>query len=365
MKVLVTGGAGFIGKEVVYELCSHGHEVRVLDSLVEQVHGGETPRFHDSGVQLKVADVRDPYAVRNSLAGMDAVVHLAARVGVGQSMYEFCEYLDANVRGTSVLLDACVAHGDLQRLIVASSMSIYGEGPRDKDNTPLPTSENWPPHISSPYALSKYDQERLTMMIGTNYNIATTALRFFNVYGPGQALSNPYTGALAIFAAQLLNGQAPYVYEDGSQLRDFVYVTDVARAVRAALEHDTAIWRTVNVGTGMGYAIAYLAERLAKSLGSGLEPFLSGVYRAGDIQHCYADVTLAGNVLDWRANVSLERGLEMYVGWLVDQIADDRTLTAIAELQQRGLVRKGDRSPQTIRELWDRPDAVPRGVRPA
>src|SRR5512147_1933678 len=259
-QMLITGGAGFIGSHLADALLARGHRVRALDNLAEQVHGAGQPRpaYLDPAVELIVGDVRDPAAVRRALNGVDAVFHLAAAVGVGQSMYEIAHYTDVNNRGTAVLLEALIDR-PVQRLVVASSMSLYGEGLyRDADErlvsgaerplahlraaqwepmdaagrplTPVPTPETKPPSLASVYALSKFDQERLCLMIGRAYDIPTVALRFFNVFGPRQALSNPYTGVLAIFAARLLNDHRPAVFEDGRQRRDFVSVRDVARA---------------------------------------------------------------------------------------------------------------------------------------
>ncbi len=264
--VLVTGGAGFIGSHVAEELLQHGYRVRVLDNLSVQVHGveRETPTYLNPDVELIVDDIRNPDAVRRALKGIDAVYHFVAMVGVGQSMYELVRYTDVNNVGTAVLLEALIER-PVERLVVASSMSIYGEGlyesadgtiHSDVERTldqlksnhwemrsrtgeplkPVPTPEWKTPSLASVYALSKYDQERMCMMVGRAYGIPSVALRFFNAYGPNQALSNPYTGVLAIFASRLLNGKPPILFEDGNQLRDFVSVYDVARACRLALE---------------------------------------------------------------------------------------------------------------------------------
>ena len=264
-RVLITGGAGFIGSHVARALLERGDRIRVLDNLTPQVHpGSERPEYLDTDVELVVGDVRDAHAVRRALLDVDSVIHLAARVGVGQSMYEIAEYVAVNSQGTAVLLQALLDH-PVRRLLVASSMSIYGEGlyldesgspaaacertredlaarrwePRAADGrplTPVPTPEDKPPVLSSIYALNKYEQERSALIFGRAYGIPTAALRFFNVYGPDQALSNPYTGVLAIFASRLLNEKSPMIFEDGRQRRDFVSVDDVARACTLALE---------------------------------------------------------------------------------------------------------------------------------
>jgi dTDP-L-rhamnose 4-epimerase len=336
--------------------------VRALDPLVAQVHlGGDRPDYLDGEVELVVADVRERAALDRALEGMEAVVHLAARVGVGQSMYELAEYAAANTAGTGVLLEALVDRG-IRRLVVASSMSIYGEGLyRGPDGSfvldaartreqlargrwepapglePLPTPEWKPPSLASVYALTKHDQERLCLIWGEAYGVPTTALRVFNVYGPRQALSNPYTGVLAIFASRLLNGRPPLVYEDGEQRRDFVSVYDVARAFRLALESGGAVGQAVNVGSGRSVSVLEIARLLGDALDVDLEPAVTSKARAGDIRHCFADVSLARELLGFAPEVELESGIRELVGWLEGQVAEDRFDTASDELQRRGL----------------------------
>jgi dTDP-L-rhamnose 4-epimerase len=361
--ILVTGGAGFIGSHLADELLEQGHRVRILDSLVDQVHGGaEWPEYLSECVELIVGDVRDRSLVREALDGADAVVHLAARVGVGQSMYEIAEYVSANTQGTAVLLEALLDR-PVRKLVVASSMSIYGEGlyepvpaaerrradlearrwdPLGADGetlTPLPTSEAKECSNSSVYALTKYDQERLCLVFGAAYDVPVVALRFFNVYGPRQALSNPYTGVLAIFASRLLNGNAPLVYEDGGQRRDFVNVKDAARACALALERDGADGLPVNIGSGRSVTVDEIARELSAVLGSDIEPQVTGKYRAGDIRHCFADISRARQRLGFDPQVSLEDGMCELAGWLQTQTAADRVDAATAELVERGLAR--------------------------
>jgi dTDP-L-rhamnose 4-epimerase len=340
-QVLITGGAGFIGSHLGDELLRAGYRVRALDSLVEQVHGGEPqrPDYLSDEIELIPGDVRSPEVVRGALEGVDAVFHLAARVGVGQSMYEPAEYAAANTAGTAVLLEALLEHA-VRKLVVASSMSVYGEGayeparaaartreqlergeweprgPNGEELRPVPTPESKEPSLASVYALTKYDQERMCLLYGTAYDVPAVALRLFNVYGPRQALSNPYTGVLAIFASRLLNDRPPLVYEDGAQRRDFVAVTDVARACRLALERNGADGRAVNVGSGSSASVLEIAERLARVLGKELEPEVPGKFRAGDIRHCFADVTLARETLGFEAEIPLEQGLADLAGWL-------------------------------------------------
>jgi dTDP-L-rhamnose 4-epimerase len=361
--ILVTGGAGFIGSHLVDELLEHEYDVRVLDSLVGQVHGGaKRPAYLNRHADLRIGDVRDPDALRGALEGIDAVAHLAARVGVGQSMYEITEYVGANSHGTAVLLQELLDR-PVQKMVVASSMSIYGEGStapveaveRRREDlearrfepvgaggerlTPLPTPETKRATNSSVYALSKYDQERLCLIFGEAYSVPAVALRFFNVYGPRQALSNPYTGVLAIFAARLLNGRPPLVFEDGGQRRDFVNIADVARACRLALESDGAAGRAVNVGSGTSVTVNEIAAKLASVLDVELEPELTGRFRAGDIRHCFADVALARDLLGYSPEVALEDGMAELADWLVTQQAEDRVEHATQELLARGLAR--------------------------
>jgi dTDP-L-rhamnose 4-epimerase len=367
-RVLITGGAGFLGSHLADELLDNGYHVRALDSLASQVHGEHAPRpdYLDPEVELIVGDMRDPDAVRQALKGVDAVYHFAAIVGVGQSMYQVRHYTDANNVGTAVLLEALIQQ-PVERLIVASSMSIYGEGLyrtpngtirtvgersmeqlrradwdwRDSDGsplTPVPTPETKLPALASVYALSKFDQERLCLMIGRAYNIPTVALRFFNAYGPRQALSNPYTGVLAIFASRLLNGNGPRIFEDGYQQRDFVSVYDVARACRLALEVPAAAGEAFNIASGHVYTIRKIAERMATVLGKkNVHPEITGQYRVGDIRHCFADISKARAILGFEPRVSLEEGLSELAAWLEGQAAVDRVAQAAAELAERGL----------------------------
>jgi dTDP-L-rhamnose 4-epimerase len=368
-RILLTGGAGFIGSYVADELLAHGYTVRILDSLIAQVHGPERrrPSYLSRHVELIEGDVRDPAAVARALRGVDAVYHLAARVGVGQSMYELAEYTTVNNFGTAVLLEGLIAH-PVQRLIVASSMSIYGEGlyrdrherlyehvqrrpeqlaradwePRDSEGSelvPVATPESKAPSLASVYALSKYDQERMCLMVGSAYQIPTVALRFFNVYGPRQALSNPYTGVLAIFAARYLNHKPPLIFEDGRQRRDFVHVRDVAAACLLALEVPGAAGGVFNIASGEPRTIREIADRTAVALGSQLEPQLTGQYRVGDIRHCLADLSLARRVLGFSPRVDFTTGLAELADWLATQTAIDQVDHMRGQLIERGLAR--------------------------
>jgi dTDP-L-rhamnose 4-epimerase len=369
-RILITGGAGFIGSHVADELLRHDYRVRVLDNLAPQVHGDSSgrPDYLSDDVEFVGGDVRDADAVARALVGVDAVYHFAAAVGVGQSMYEIAHYTSLNNLGTAVLLEAIIANRErVRRLVVASSMSIYGEGLYQdadgkiarglertleqlknhewevRDNrheilTPAPTPESKQPSLNSVYALGKYDQERMCLMVGRAYGVATVALRFFNVFGTRQALSNPYTGVLAIFASRLLNDRRPVIFEDGNQQRDFVSVYDVARACRLALEVPDAAGRVFNVASGTPHTVREIAQKVARAVGKPhIEPEISGRYRVGDIRHCLADIRLARRLLGYEPRVSLDDGLVELAQWLEGQIADDRVDAARAELDRRGL----------------------------
>jgi dTDP-L-rhamnose 4-epimerase len=369
MKTLVTGGAGFIGSHLVRSLVERGDEVVVLDSLEPQVHGG-TPPDLPASVELIVGDVGDADAADRALSGVDRVVHLAAAVGVGQSMYEIARYTERNTMATARFLERVVAQRPLPlRLVVASSMSIYGEGeyaceehgrvapgPRPEEQLlarswelscelcgrelePVGTSESKALIPTSIYAITKRDHEELCLVTGAAYGIPTVALRFFNVYGPGQALSNPYTGVAAIFASRLLNRRPPIVFEDGEQSRDFIHVSDIVRGILLALESDRASGHAMNLGTGAPTTVAQVARVIADGLGLDTEPELNEQYRAGDIRHCRADVARARELLGFEAQVPFAEGMRDLLGWLQDQHAVDRVDDATDELAARGLTK--------------------------
>ncbi len=366
-RVLITGGAGFIGSHLADELIEQGYKVRALDNLSEQVHGSPAarPDYLHPEVELIVGDVRDEIAVLEALQDVDAVFHFAAMVGVGQSMYQVREYTEVNNVGTAVLLEALVEK-PVEKLVIASSMSIYGEGMYSDDSgklfhdcgrelndlrnqkwemhaedgrpySPLATPENKRPSLSSVYALSKFDQENLGLIMGKAYGIPTTALRFFNVYGTRQSLSNPYTGVLAIFASRLLNNNPPLIFEDGMQKRDFVHVKDVARACRLALETSKSDNEVFNIGSGYHYTIHEIAEKLAKVMGKDIPAELTSKYRLGDIRHCFADLSKAKEILGYEPQVDFEDGLYELAQWLEGQIAVDSVNQATEELESRGL----------------------------
>jgi dTDP-L-rhamnose 4-epimerase len=372
LNILVTGGAGFIGSHLVDGLLTQGHRVRVLDALVPQVHGDVAqPLYLNKRAEFIRADVCDRAAIEQALEGIDVVYHEAAEVGVGQSMYEIERYVRANDLGTAVLLEAILERrSHIQKLIVASSMSIYGEGAyrcekcetvvspqlrptsqlleRDwelkcpacaSEVFPVPTTEEKPLFPTSVYAVTKQDQEQFCLSVGRSYGIPTVALRYFNVYGTRQALSNPYTGVCAIFSARLLNGNAPMIFEDGEQTRDFVHVSDIVQANLLALATDRADYQALNVGTGRATSVKQVSRMLARGLGKDLEPQIVGKYREGDIRHCVADISKAKNLLGYEPKVSLENGVPELLKWVEAQSASDRVASATAELESRQLVR--------------------------
>lgn len=367
-QVLLTGGAGFIGSFVADELLAHGYRIRAIDCLAPQVHGdvGRPPEYLDERVDLRIGDIRNAEFVRDCLQDVTSVVHLAAAVGVGQSMYQIEKYTSANNLGTAVLLEA-LTDFRVERLVVASSMSLYGEGrykstegevfdavrrdtaalkqgewePRAPDGRrlhPVPTPEEKPAVLTSVYALSKYDQEQLSLIAGRAYDIPTVALRLFNVYGPRQSLNNPYTGVIAIFASRLLNDRSPLIYEDGEQRRDFVNVRDVATAFRLALEADDVRDEIINIGSGESRSVRQVAGTLAAVLErETIEPDITGRGRVGDVRHCFADISRARELLGYEPSVSFEEGVDELASWLSGRHAADRINRADSELSERGL----------------------------
>jgi dTDP-L-rhamnose 4-epimerase len=349
-RVLITGGAGFIGSHLADRLLEKGYAVRVLDNLVPRVHRADRtrPSYLDRSVELVVADVRDREAVDAALDDVAAVYHFAAAVGVGQSMYKMAECTAVNVLGTATLIEALLKR-PIERLIVASSMTVYGEGLYDgpappgngsasRAATPLPTPETERPCLESVYAVSKYDQERLCMLAHKAYGLPSVALRFFNVYGPRQAFCNPYTGVLAIFASRMMNDQPPLVYEDGLQMRDFVSVHDAVRACVLALEKPDAVGKVINIGSGQARDILEVAIAMSQAMGKDhLFPEIAGKYRAGGAKHCFADISLARKVLGFEPKVLFADGLAELTRWLDRQSAGDRALDARAELKEREL----------------------------
>ncbi|HZV01893.1 MAG TPA: NAD-dependent epimerase/dehydratase family protein [Planctomycetota bacterium] len=366
MKVLVTGGAGFIGSHTVDRLVALGHDVVSLDVLEPRVHGGHSPRWLNEGCRYLQGDVCDPVAVEKALEDRTHVLHLAAAVGLGQSMVEIARFTEVNAVGTAVLLEAIAARKDkIERLAVASSMSVYGEGlyfcascgPVDRGVLHVPTNKSFEPPCpycespleplptpeekilepSSIYALGKQFQEISCLTVGASYGIPTLALRYFNVYGPRQALSNPYTGVAAIFCARILNGKRPFIYEDGEQRRDFVHVSDVAEANVLALGAPPEITGAVNVASGESRSVLDVARALIERLRPSLEPVVSHERRKGDTRHCFADTELARARLGFTARARFEDKIDELVRAVQGESAEDRFDAHRAELAARGL----------------------------
>ncbi len=372
-KILVTGGAGFIGSHLVDLLLDEGYEVRVLDSLDIQVHGDtdRPPDYLSPDAEFLQGDIRDTDALARSLEGIDAVVHLAAAVGVAQSQYEIHRYVQVNDSGTAALLEAVTRRRDrIHKVVVASSMSVYGEGRYQCPNCgpvavrarsaeqlaghewelkcpncgaelkSAPTDEDKPLFCESVYALTKKVTEELALIVGEAYDIPTAALRFFNTYGPRQALSNPYTGLLAIAASRMLSGKPVLIFEDGKQSRDFIHVRDVARACLAALRWQGSGTMVANIGTGLQSTVLDVVSALKNGLGFKGEPEIKDRFRSGDIRHCYADTRRAREILGFKSEVSLAQGISEFLGWAKNEKAvKDMVEKAVDELEQKGLVK--------------------------
>jgi dTDP-L-rhamnose 4-epimerase len=367
-RVLITGGAGFVGSHLADGLLRHGDAVRVYDNLAPQVHVGGMPTYLSSEVEFIRGDMQDFEKLREAVRNVDVIFHLAAAVGVGQSMYEIAHYMTVNTQGTANLLQVVLdTKCNLEKLVVASSMSIYGEGkyvcvqcgdiappPRSPEQlkrkrwetacpfcgqvlTPAATSESKPLQCTSIYALSKKDQEEMCLLFGRTYDLPVVALRYFNIYGERQALSNPYTGVAAIFASRLLNRHAPLIFEDGRQMRDFVSVHDVVEANLLAMERPHADGMALNVGSGEPISIRDVASALGRALGVELPAEVTGRYRAGDIRHCFADISAARETLGYRPQVRFTEGISELVAWLRSQYAEDKAAQAVEELNAYGL----------------------------
>lgn len=367
MKILVTGGMGFVGSHLVDALVKEGHSVVVFDNLDEQVHQGRKPDYLNKEVRYIIGDMRNRNALGKALIGCEVVFHEAASVGVGQSMYRIAHYIDNNDLGTANLLDILVNEKNkIKKLVVASSMSIYGEGsykcpkcgsfvPRLrseeqlKENDwemhcqickgiaqPVATKEDKSLDSTSVYAFSKRHQEELCLLIGRTYNIPTVALRYFNIYGPRQALSNPYTGVCAIFSARIKNDHSPIIYEDGLQTRDFIHVSDIVAANIIVMKDSRADHRSFNVGCGKPMSILRVAQTLSGLHGKKIEPEVVKKYRKGDIRHCFADISSIGE-LGFRPRVNFEEGMFELVDWSKTIRAKDNIEKANKELEKKGL----------------------------
>ena len=369
-RILVTGGAGFIGSFVCERLSALGFTVRALDNLDPQVHEPGRQPCLPPGVEFLQADVRDPEVCARALDDVDVVIHAAAAVGIAQSLYRVRHYVNVNAVGTATLLEALIAQRPMPKLVVLASMTGYGEGlyQRRSDGCVLRVAlrtekdisrfgwepvcpETFEPLVSyatpegadllcrNVYALSKRYQEELSLALASTYGFSVVCLRLFNVFGPRQSLSNPYTGVMAIFLSRLLAGERPIVYEDGLQTRDFVSVHDVAEAVVAAIDSPAAEGHVINIGSGVGRRIRDVALALCTAAGRDeLEPMITYRYRHGDVRHCTADISLARKVLQFEPKVSWEQGLAELVEWARQASFTDRTHRAERELEMRGLV---------------------------
>ncbi len=370
--VLVTGGAGYIGSHLVDELLTRGYRVTVLDSLEPQVHrSGAWPSYANARAEYVRGDVRDRSVFEPLVLAADAVVHFAAAVGVGQSMYQVDRYVDVNTRGTAVLLDILVnAKHHVKKVIVASSIGVYGEGayrcnahgvvaPGIRAETQLaareweqrcpvcgdhvvsiPTPEDKPLYRDNIYSMTKYHQEEMVLLIGKTYGIPAVAPRFFNVYGPRQSLSNPYAGVAAIWLSRLLNGGQPVVFEDGGQLRDFVSIHDVVDCLVLMLERSGADFLPINVGSGERVTILDIAQLLTRLLGTEIAPLVTQTGRRFDIRHNTADISRARTTLGYAPSVSLEQGFAELIEWArtTPEVAEDFFDRALDELSQKGLL---------------------------
>ena len=366
--ILITGGAGFVGSHLADALLAAGHNVRIFDNLTNQVHHHGIPDYLPPATEFVRGDVQDAGAMRRALTGIDMVFHMAAAVGVGQSMYEIERYMGSNTQGTAVLLQELLqGRSRVEKLVLASSMSIYGEGKylcvqcgdvapllRSVDQlrarhwepecpacgealTPVPTDESKPLQCSSIYALSKKNQEEMCLLFGRTYALPVVALRYFNIYGTRQALSNPYTGVAANFASRIMNGNPPMIFEDGGQLRDFVSVHDVVRANLLAMETSRADGSALNIGSGEPISIREVAAELARAMDSEIAAELTQKYRAGDVRHCFADISAARKLLGYKPRVRFADGLKHLVEWLCSQQPQDRAAEAVAQLSEFGL----------------------------
>ncbi len=367
--ILVTGGAGFIGSHIVDKLVYSGYKVTILDNLTPQVHENKKPNYLNSKAKFIKGDVTNEQDLKKALGNIDVIYHQAAVVGVGQSMYEIEKYIRSNILGTAKLLDYLANNKHtVKRILVASSMSAYGEGlyrcnKCGKIRPPLRsdgqmTKRNWelicpncesvlvPIGIpeseaffcNSVYAVTKQSQEDMVMIFGKSYGIPTTALRYFNVYGPRQSLSNPYTGVAAIFLSRLKNNHPPVVYEDGLQTRDLISVYDIAEANVICLENEKAYYKVFNLGTSVPISIRSIAKILAALLNIKVNPEITEKFRSGDVRHCSADISLIKQTLGWSPKWDFEKGMKDLIAWGEKQEAKDLFDQASRELNSKGLV---------------------------
>jgi dTDP-L-rhamnose 4-epimerase len=379
-KILITGGAGFIGSQVALKLLDQGHDVTVFDNLSPQIYGDTPEETYTFGriknrVNFLRGDVRDARAWQEALQGQEAVLHLAAETGTGQSMYQIEHYTGVNIGGTALFLDALVNQPHtVKKVVVASSRSVYGEGKYqcaehgvvypstrrsdrmaqgefeptcplcDKPTTPLPTDEDARLQPASVYAVSKLSQEQLILSVCQAINISAIALRYQNVYGPGQSLVNPYTGILSIFSTAILNGKPLNIFEDGLESRDFVYVEDVAEATVRALHYPEQYWGVMNVGSGVATSVLEVVGGLSQSYGVEATYTVTGNFRVGDIRHNFADVTRLQTVLGFTPHWSFGEGIEQFAQWVKAEHQSKGLATggyqhSLEEMRQKGLLK--------------------------
>ena len=376
--ILITGGAGFIGSNVACKLVAKGYEVSVLDNLSPQIHGDDPEKTSPLyiGVKDKVHFIKGSVTSREdwqrALQGVDAVIHLAAETGTGQSMYEIEKYVRVNIGGTAILLDLLTnTRHRVKRVVVAESRAIYGEGrywsddlggyvyPDERpDETmrhgdfevkypgctkPLKlvgTTEDSAIHPNSVYGITKQVQGQLVHLVCKSIGVESVSFRYQNVYGPGQSLSNPYTGILSIFSTRIKNGNGINVFEDGRETRDFVYIDDVVDATILGLEVDGASGYAFNIGTGVATDVLTVANTLKKYYGVEVPVTVSGNYRLGDIRHNYADISLARRILGFEPRWSFDAGLAKFVEWVNDQdVQEDKYEASIEEMKRKGLYK--------------------------
>ncbi len=376
MKILITGGAGFIGLRLARYLLAQNHEITVLDNFLSQVHAGSgvLPQDLANDVQLISGDVADPAVLRSGLKGRQCVVHFAAETGTGQSMYEIRRYEHTNIAGTALLYEllAKERQGCLERIVVASSRAIYGEGAyrceldglvyplsrsasekRSKQFDPLcprcgnvcrpvPTPESAPYQPSSFYGLTKQVQEQMALMFGQVLDTPTITLRYQNVYGPGQSLQNPYTGILAIFSNLAQAGRPIQIFEDGLESRDFVYIDDVVRATASCVNKNIVGCHTLNVGSGERTTVLGVAEKINTFYGNRSKISVTGAFREGDIRHGAADLTLAQQLLAYSPQYQFSEGLRQFLEWANEgEPIECGYEQSLEELKNHGLLSKG------------------------
>lgn len=377
MKVLITGGAGFIGSNIALKLIKKGYDVVVLDSLSEQIHGAkpeETSPLYRS-IKDKVKFIRGSVANRanwvRALKDVDYVIHLAAETGTGQSMYEIEKYVGSNIGGTALLLDILANQPHhVKRVVVAESRAIYGEGkyicPKCGEVYPLArkdedmakgdfeckcpkcgsevqlvaTTEDSKIHPTSVYGITKQVQGQLVHLVCQSIGVESVSFRYQNVYGPGQSLSNPYTGILSIFSTRIKNGNGINIFEDGKETRDFVYIDDVADATILGLEVPEANGHVFNIGTGVATDVLTVAQTLCDKYGVQVPITVSGNYRLGDIRHNFADISLARKILGFEPKWTFEKGIEQFTKWVNEQeVQEDNYEASIAEMKAKGLYK--------------------------